>query len=330
MIFLEGCEMGRPEWVFSLSDYLNKDPYHKKLLRLLNKFYNKDPIDLSLLERAVFKDPNVEEDFFIAFFSDGLLLGFGSIILMRKDPSDPPERFRETLFIKIFAVDPLLEGSLFKDVFKKIIGYAEEKALEKGVKRIMIGGYPIWYIYPGVEIDYYEYIDLLEKMGYKKYREYVNYEIDLADFYVPQRILDVEDRLYSQNITIREVYREEIERVSNWVGKIFGAVWGREVALAKENDDPSIVIAEDEKGDILGFSAYSLLNDRRFGPIGVEERSRRLGIGSVLLYRSLYEMKIRGVRIAEIPWTDHLFFYSHLPGIQRIRHFILLEKILRS
>jgi len=29
-----------------------------------------------------------------------------------------------------------------------------------------------------------------------------------------------------------------------------------------------------------------------------------------------------------IPWTSHLFFYSQVPGVRRIRHYWIMEKQL--
>jgi len=266
----------------------------------------------------------------ISLYDNEDLYGFAQAVLMTKDPTNPPEIYRETLFVKIIVVRKDLDKATIKDLFTKIIYEIENFAAKKDLRRIRIGGYPIWYIFPGIEINYYLYISILEDLNYKKLSEYVNYEIDLAEFYLPERVKILEKKMIYENIFIRNIRWEELDLVSEWIRNHFGVIWSREIRLASLRNKPSIIIAEDiTNKEILAFSAYSTLVKNRFGPIGVVEKYRRLGIGTVLLYKSLQEMKNIGVRIAEIPWTSHLFFYSHLPGVRRLRHFIILEKVLR-
>ncbi|RLE79878.1 MAG: N-acetyltransferase, partial [Thermoprotei archaeon] len=65
------------------------------------------------------------------------------------------------------------------------------------------------------------------------------------------------------------------------------------------------------------------------GPIGVDSAVRGRGIGTVLLYKSLESLRVRGYRYIVIPWTGHLFFYTQLPGVKSIRHYWILEKKLK-
>jgi len=65
-----------------------------------------------------------------------------------------------------------------------------------------------------------------------------------------------------------------------------------------------------------------------FGPIGVLEAHRKKGLGTVLLFKTLFSMREEGQRLAVIPWTGHLFFYSQVPGIKGIRHYWTMRKDL--
>ncbi len=58
------------------------------------------------------------------------------------------------------------------------------------------------------------------------------------------------------------------------------------------------------------------------------EEKRKMGLGSVLLFKTLDSMKKLGISRAIIPWTGHLFFYSQVPGIVGIRHYWVMEKKL--
>ena len=48
-----------------------------------------------------------------------------------------------------------------------------------------------------------------------------------------------------------------------------------------------------------------------FGPTGVEESLRGLGIGKVLFLRCLRNMKGRGYHRCEIGWVGPISFYAH-------------------
>jgi len=313
----------------NLEDYLAHDPGYERLSELLNNTYIKDPVEIDFIKNVFEKDPNSRNGLFIWIDNMDRLDGFGHAVAMTLDPVNVPEKIRDTLFIKIFAVREGLAKEYFRDHMTRIIQEIENYAINRGFRRVRIGGYPIWYIYPGVEINYHALIKGLESLGYKKISECVNYEVDLAYFSYPDRIRGLEESLIEQGLRFRRVSSEEIDLISKWVEENFGVMWTREIRLASLNNKPAIIIAENIKTrEILGFSAYSTLTKNRFGPIGVAEKYRKLGIGSVLLYRSLQEMKNIGVRIAEIPWTNHLFFYSSIPGISRLMHFIILEKIV--
>ena len=81
-------------------------------------------------------------------------------------------------------------------------------------------------------------------------------------------------------------------------------------------------------GEMIGFSTHGALNRDWFGPIGVDEKRRKSGVGSVLLFESRRLMRLNGVGEAVIPWTGHLFFYTQVPDIRGIRHYHIMSKML--
>ena len=95
----------------------------------------------------------------------------------------------------------------------------------------------------------------------------------------------------------------------------FGADWRFEVSLALENDPPGLHIALKD-GRLIAFSAHSSQNREWgfFGPMGTVPAARGLGLGRVLLWHCLNDMRDAGHRTAVIPWVGPIAFYQQWAG----------------
>ena len=113
-----------------------------------------------------------------------------------------------------------------------------------------------------------------------------------------------------------------------WIKNKFSPYWAFEAEVAVREEHGGLWISYDNNDNIIGFSVYGALEPNWFGPIGVDEKFRHLGIGSILLFKALNSLRLNGVRYAIIPWTQHLFFYSQIPGIIGIRHYYFLKLTL--
>ncbi|MEL9941169.1 MAG: GNAT family N-acetyltransferase [Ignisphaera sp.] len=153
----------------------------------------------------------------------------------------------------------------------------------------------------------------------------MSYEVDLERFYYPRRVLKIENDLTSQGFLIRKAREDEAEKVGKWVGEKFSPIWRLEALYAFRCKPPSIWLAE-QNNELAGFAVYRRMGRNEFGPVGVDPNKRRLGIGTVLLFKSLYELKQLGFRFVVIPWTSHLFYYTQVPGIAKIKHYYIMAK----
>ena len=109
---------------------------------------------------------------------------------------------------------------------------------------------------------------------------------------------------------VRRASHEERERLLEFVGEHFGAIWRFETSRAFDVAEPTLMLAEHE-GAIVGFAAHEANNRGlgTFGPTGVAKRFRGRGIGRSLLLASLADLRSLGYAEAIIPWTDALEFY---------------------
>jgi len=170
-------------------------------------------------------------------------------------------------------------------------------------------------------------VELLEGLGYEVSSREVDYIVDMESFFTPSHIGRIAEKLIKAGYSFRIAERSEQERISTWIGRVFSSTWALEASVALRRDYGGVIIAE-KSSEIVGFSTYGSMAPYRFGPIGVHPQHRGLGIGDVLLFKTLEEMKLLGNRYAVIPWTSHLHFYAGVPGIYRLRKFYVYRKKL--
>jgi GNAT superfamily N-acetyltransferase len=288
-----------------------------------------DLLNPSTLRRITFGDPNFEPDLALVALDGGGPVGFAAGARRVREPVgrvDPSAGW-----IKVIAGTAgrrVSEADVLDSLCGKIVG--ELKRL--GAKTIRVSDFASWHISPGIDVRYETILEVLERRGYSKVGEAVDYLIGLRAFSVPRRILRLREDLERQGMSIAMATSADYNVIRSWVGEKFGAGWAYEVAASLDNSDinrSGTLIAKDGgTGGIIGFSTHGALEPHWFGPIGVDPSRRKSGVGSALLFESLRLMRLNGIAEAVIPWTSHLFFYTQVPGIVGIRHYHTMGKRL--
>lgn len=114
-------------------------------------------------------------------------------------------------------------------------------------------------------------------------------------------------------ITIRRALAPELDAVRAWIRTRFSAGWASEAQVAFSRDPNACLIAVRD-GKLLGFACYDAVALGFFGPTGVDEAARGLGIGKALLIRTLLAMRDRGYGYAAIGWAGPVDFYARAVG----------------
>jgi len=287
---------------------------------LANRCLTRDAITDASLKRITFGDPNFSSGLFVVALEHGEVIGCMLGVRRTKSPREVVEAQSGVGWLKLFLVS---ENHRRRGIATTMLGELERRFKEAGVEKIRVADFAGWTLFSGIDLMYEEAVAFLLSRGFSKVGEAVDYEVDLLDFHVPRRIPEI--RL--DGSTVRKANPGEKDKLSGWVKEMFSPFWGFEVSEAFRFDEPKLWIAEKEDR-ILGFSAYGALEPHWFGPIGVDPDSREKGLGTVLLFNSLSSMRDEGQRMAVIPWTSLLFFYSQVPGVKRIRHYWIMEKRL--
>ena len=302
-------------------DFINYDEsILPGLAELAQRAFPLHEISIRSLRRVTLEDPNfVPEDMLIARGEKGLL---GAVLGANYRRSPGGKAGDKTAYLKMICTSPF-EPALMHS----LLGKMEDRLRDEGSTKLIYSNFASWHLLPGVDLRYENLLDFLISEGFVKSSECVDYVIDLSAFRVPRRIRRTEEDLAADGTIIRLARPEEKESVRDWVLKKSGLNWSYEVARAIGPAGSGVWVAEDETG-IVGFSVYGSLENHWFGPIAVDEKKRKKGLGSVMLFKTLESMKNLGIPRAVIPWTGHLFFYSQIPGIVGLRHYWVMIKDL--
>ncbi|MEH7351068.1 GNAT family N-acetyltransferase [Gottfriedia acidiceleris] len=116
----------------------------------------------------------------------------------------------------------------------------------------------------------------------------------------------------TNQIIVRKINRNDYINLFNFVNHNFSSDWIQTIKDAFLLIDPSIFIALDKDGEIVGFACYDVYKNKKcyFGPMGVSLTKRINGIGFSLLHHCLKEMYEIGYEYAIIGGAGPIEFYE--------------------
>ena len=114
-------------------------------------------------------------------------------------------------------------------------------------------------------------------------------------------------------VEIRRAIAPEKGVVLQWVGDHFSRPWVSEVDVSFARLPISCFLAV-RQGEMLGFGVYDATARGFFGPTGVAETSRGLGLGKALLLACLHDMRTVGYGYAAIGGVGPADFYAKASG----------------
>lgn len=124
---------------------------------------------------------------------------------------------------------------------------------------------------------------------------------------------ELDRQIADKGIVVRRALAPELDTIRSWILARFSAGWASEVQVAFSRDPNACLIAVRD-GKLLGFACYDAVALGFFGPTGVDEAARGLGIGKALLVRTLIAMRERGYGYAAIGWAGPVDFYAKTVG----------------
>ena len=115
---------------------------------------------------------------------------------------------------------------------------------------------------------------------------------------------------------IRRVNHNDFDQLVYYVEEHFSSDWAQTVREGFLLSIPSMYIAFDNDGEIVGFAAFDIYKGKKgyIGPMGVSHSDRSKGYGYSLLHHCLKDMKDIGYAYAIIGGAGPLEFYEKACG----------------
>ena len=135
----------------------------------------------------------------------------------------------------------------------------------------------------------------------------------LVKLYDLPDVASVSKSLADQGILIRRAMPYEKHVVVDWVMETFNDAWAGECDVAFSNRPVSCFIAT-EAGQIIGFACHDSTCLDFFGPTGVVQTKRNLGIGKAMLLTCLHAMAAHGYAYAIVGGAGPAGFYANTVG----------------
>lgn len=117
-------------------------------------------------------------------------------------------------------------------------------------------------------------------------------EIKMADLIVSLQQLPATPTLPS-GYQLQPAQAWDREVIVDWVRAEFGTGWASEVANGLSGQPCRVLIAR-RGSQLLGFACFDVTFPSFFGPTGVSEAARGLGLGKALLIEALHRLRQRG------------------------------------
>lgn len=260
--------------------------------------FHRGQFEAEPLRRTIFDDPDYKSEHgFLVLDGEGVV---GVMVGVQRG---------QEAWLKLFAVD---KNRRRLGIANQMLDELEGRFRNAGVKRVHTLNSSPHYVMPGLDVRYTEGVCLLQGRGYQLdlYVHNMGVDFDSVDF----DTAEAESALVGRGIAFRRLRHEDETALRPWVHGHWGSGWATEACNSLKNDPVTSHVAVND-GRIVGFATYDVMAlTSGFGPTGVEERMRGLGLGKILLFRCLEDMKKRGNRHCEVTWVGPISYYSHTVG----------------
>jgi mycothiol synthase len=288
-----------------------------------------DAVTLDILERKVLLDQNFEHGSLMVAQAGSAIAGFIACFVLHK-PIEKVGLREDTGFITAFGVDPRHRRN---GAGSALLLAAEGFFRRHNRSIVTIAPYTPNYFVPGVDKDRYAAgVAFLQKRGFAEYSEGIAADAPISVFELSPQVLQKERSLAAEGIEVRHYRRTDLTAFIQFLRDLMPGPWVEDarrnlidLTFGRFHED-AIWLAID-KGRIIGYCQHEA---DHFGPFGVSDEYQGKGIGSVLLARTMYQMRLRGYHCAWVLWTGERALkgvYGRL-GFTLTRRFAIMKKEL--
>lgn len=178
----------------------------------------------------------------------------------------------------------------------------------EGSRWVVYSGYPPAYFLPGLDVDAYpDGLRLLERAGFQTVSRPVAMDRSLPTYRPPPATMKKQATREDEGYRFGPASVGEIPEVMTFASSSLAPDWGEVIrqAVVRSGRPDRVVLARDPVGAVVGFATFGAYRGavERFGPFGVDEASRGLGLGAILLHATLGRMRAESAHSAWFLWT---------------------------
>ena len=313
---------------FTISHYQPED--FSAIISLLQESLPAESVSGASFARRVFLDPNLRpEGRFVAKNETGAICGF-LLSILPLNLIEVPESDKGG-WITLFAV--AADCRKF-GLGSKLFEVAESWLKSNGASSVLISCYPQGYWTPGVDESLYpEALRFLSNRDYEVISRPLSMSVALdADWQIPEWALVKMGKAEKSGIRIEPFSPGRVPALLDFLNREFPGDWERHLKetlndILRGYRSYDEVQALFDGSDLIGFAQSE---GERFGPFGVAQSQRGKGMGAILMFRTLLEMKSRGHSRAWFMWTNDSTaqrLYSPA-GFKETRRFSVFKKTL--
>ncbi len=317
--------------VASIRPYRGGD--EEAIVACWNRSMPKDTIALKVFIDKVLCDPNFDpEGCLVAVDPQGAVCGF-LLALVRRLPLAGTDLEPEDGWITTFAVDPAYRR---QGVGRALMAAAEAFFRARGRRRISFSPYAPNYFLPGIDPDTYpEGAAFLRACGFQRLYSPVAMDKNIVRFEIPEDVRQTQQARLAEGYQFIPLTPAYVVETIRFAHEKFNPDWGRAVreAILRGLPFDQFLLALSPEGRVVGFCLYGGYDGipERFGPFGVDESQRGKGLGKVLLYLCLDQMRAKGLHNAWFLWTGETSPAGQLYkrcGFTITRRFDVMRKVL--
>lgn len=279
--------------------------------------------------RRVLLDGNRCPESLMVAEADGAVAGFLLALILRR-PIEKTGLLTRRGFITAFGVRPEFRR---RGVGSALLEQAEGFFRDRGRTEIAVAPYPPNYFIPGVDtVHYGEAAAFLRGRGFVPHGEALAMDASIGQFALPSELRQGEIRLRDAGIKVTLLPENRLCSFLEFMESVMPGDWVETARFLLRFTPPDrgfwpnlLVALDGEK--IVGYGQFE---GEHFGPFGVAETHQGRGIGTVLLARTLLQMRRCGHHAAYVLWTGERAaqgVYGRL-GFRITRRFLLMKKTL--